>query len=131
MIKKKTFTINLKKKDLELLKKVRKQEWLRGDFWFWKLFWESWELFSAKHEHSISVPDSTSLNHCLQTNYIGTTLQLLGYGPQDAGISLNRATFKRHFVNKCLELGVVIGMAMACCSVMNYSHLQAPSGPKV
>ena len=24
----------------------------------------SWELFSARHEHSISVPDSTSLNHC-------------------------------------------------------------------
>ena len=22
--------------------KVQKQE--RGDFWFWKLFWESWEL---------------------------------------------------------------------------------------
>ena len=52
-----------KKKDLGLLKKVRKQEKLRGDFWFWKLFWESWELFSARHEHSISVPDSTSLNH--------------------------------------------------------------------
>ena len=23
-----------------------------------------WELFSARHEHFISVPDSTSLNHC-------------------------------------------------------------------
>ena len=54
-----------KKKDLGLLKKVRKQERLRSDFWFWKLFWESWELFSARHEHSISVPDSTSLNHCI------------------------------------------------------------------
>ena len=62
---KKTFTINEKNKDLGLLKKVRKQEKLRGDFWFWKLFWESWELFSARHEHSISVPDSTSLNHCI------------------------------------------------------------------
>ena len=79
---KKTFTIN---EDLGLLKKVRKQERLRGDFWFWKLFWESWELFSARHEHSISVPDSTSLNHCLQTSYIGTTLQPLGYGPPRAG----------------------------------------------
>ena len=62
---KKTFTINEKNEDLGLLKKVRKQEKLRGDFWFWKLFWESWELFSARHEHSISVPDSTSLNHCI------------------------------------------------------------------
>ena len=62
---KKTFTINEKNKDLGFLKKVRKQEKLRGDFWFWKLFWESWELFSARHEHSISVPDSTSLNHCI------------------------------------------------------------------
>ena len=61
---KKTFTINEKNKDLGLLKKVWKQEKLRGDFWFWKLFWESWELFSARQEHSISVPDSTSLNHC-------------------------------------------------------------------
>ena len=66
---KNTFTINEKSKDLGLLKKVRKQERLRDDFWFWKLFWESWELFSARHEHSISVPDSTSLNHCLQTSY--------------------------------------------------------------
>ena len=33
---KKTFTINEKNKDLGLLKKVRKQERLRGDFWFWK-----------------------------------------------------------------------------------------------
>ena len=32
---------------------------------------------------------------------------------------------------KCLELGVDIGMAMACCSVMDMSHLRAPSGPKV
>ena len=64
-VKKKTFTINEKNKDLGLLKKVRKQERLRGDFWFWKLFWESWELFSARYEHSISVPDSTSLNHCI------------------------------------------------------------------
>ena len=62
---KKTFTINEKNKDLGLLKKVRKQERLRGDFWFWKLFWESWELLGARHEHSISVPDSTSLNHCI------------------------------------------------------------------
>ena len=62
---KKTFIINEKSKDLGLLKKVRKQEMLRGDFRFWKLFWESWELFSARHEHSISVPDSTSLNHCI------------------------------------------------------------------
>ena len=61
---KKTFTINEKSKDLGLLKKVRKQERLRGDFRLWKLFWESWELFSVRHEHSISVPDSTSLNHC-------------------------------------------------------------------
>ena len=53
-----------KSKDLGLLKKVQKQERLRGDFRFWKLFWESWELFS-RHEHSISVPDSTSLNHCI------------------------------------------------------------------
>ena len=62
---KKTFTINEKNKDLGLLKKVWKQEKLRGDFWFWKLFWESWELFSARQEHLISVPDSTSLNHCI------------------------------------------------------------------
>ena len=62
---KKTFTINEKNKDLGLLKKVRKQERLRDDFWFCKLFWKSWELFSARHEHSISVPDSTSLNHCI------------------------------------------------------------------
>ena len=34
---KKTFT---KSKDLGLLKKVWKQERLRGDFRFWKLFWE-------------------------------------------------------------------------------------------
>ena len=27
-------------------------------------FGEGWELFSARHAHSISVPDSTSLNHC-------------------------------------------------------------------
>ena len=47
------FTINEKSKDLGLLKKVRKQERLRGDFRFWKLFWESWELFSARHEHWI------------------------------------------------------------------------------
>ena len=60
-------TINGKSKDLGLLKKVRKQEMLRFNFWYWKLFWESLELFSARHEHSISVPDSTSLNHCLQT----------------------------------------------------------------
>ena len=66
-------TINKKSKDLGLLKKVRKQERLRGDFYFWKLFWESWELFSARHEHSISVPDSTSLNHCIT----GETLQHL------------------------------------------------------
>ena len=45
---KKTFTINEKNKDLGLLKKVQKQERLRGDFWFWKLFWESWELYSAQ-----------------------------------------------------------------------------------
>ena len=64
---KKTFTINEKSKDLGLLKKVRKQERLRGDFRLRKLFWESWELFSVRHEHSISVPDSTSLNHCPQT----------------------------------------------------------------
>ena len=35
---------------------------------------------------------------------------------------------------KCLELGVVIGVAMACCSVFVFtdiSHLRAPSGPKV
>ena len=63
---KKTFTRNDQSKDLGLLKKVRKQERLRGDFRFWKLFWESSELFSARHEHSISVPDSTSLNHCPQ-----------------------------------------------------------------
>ena len=81
LVIKKTFTINEKNKDLGLLKKVWKQEKLRGDFWFWKLFWKSWELFSARQEHSISVPDSTSLNHCLQTSYIGTTLQPLGYGP--------------------------------------------------
>ena len=79
---KKTFTINEKSKDLGLLKKLRKQERLRGDLLFWKLFWESWELFGARHEHSISVPDSTSLNHCLQTSYIGTTLQPLRYGPR-------------------------------------------------
>ena len=79
---KKTFTINEKSKDLGLLKKLRKQERLRGDLWFWKLFWESWELFGARHEHSISVPDSTSLNHYLQTSYIGTTLQPLRYGPR-------------------------------------------------
>ena len=73
---KKTFTINEKNKDLGLLKKVRKQEKLRGDFWFWKLFWESWELFSTRHEHSISVPDSTSLNHCITDK----TLQCLDQG---------------------------------------------------
>ena len=60
---KKTFTINEKNKDLGLLKKVRKQEKLRGDSG--SEFWESWELFSARHELSISVPDSTSLNHCI------------------------------------------------------------------
>ena len=54
-----------KSKDLGLLKKERKQERLMGDFRFWKLFLESWEVFSARHEHSISVPDSTSLNHCI------------------------------------------------------------------
>ena len=32
---------------------------------------------------------------------------------------------------KCLELGVVIGVAMACSSVTDISHLRAPSGPKV
>ena len=32
---------------------------------------------------------------------------------------------------KCLELGVVIGMAMACCSITNIPHLRASSGPKV
>ena len=30
------------KEDFGLLTKVQKQE--RGDFRFWKLFWESWEL---------------------------------------------------------------------------------------
>ena len=61
-----------KNKDLGLLKKVWKQEKLRGDFWFWKLFWESWELFSARQEHSISVPDSTSLNHCITDKDVTT-----------------------------------------------------------
>ena len=42
MIKKNVLAIHKKSKDLGLLKKVRKQE--RGDFWFLKLFWESWEL---------------------------------------------------------------------------------------
>ena len=31
---------------------------------------------------------------------------------------------------KCLELGVVIGMAMACCSVTIISHLQHPLVPR-
>ena len=39
-------------KDLGLLKKVRKQERLS---------------LETRHEHSISVPNSTSLNQCLQT----------------------------------------------------------------
>ena len=50
---------------------------------------------------------------------------------QGAGTSLNQAAF---FKIKCLELGVVIGVAMACCSVFLFtdiSHLRAPSGPKV
>ena len=32
------FTIN----EFRVAQKVQKQERLRGDFWFWKLFWESW-----------------------------------------------------------------------------------------
>ena len=100
-----------------MLKKVRKQEKLRGDFWFWKLFWESWELFSAKHEYSISVPDSTSLNHCLQTRYIGTTLQPLGYGPPRCRHLPQPGNLLKHvLLIECLELGMVIGVAMACCS---------------
>ena len=47
---KKTFTINEKKKDLGLLKKVQKLE--RSSL-------------ETRHEHSISVPHSTSLNHCI------------------------------------------------------------------
>ena len=34
---KKTFNINEKNKDLGLLKKVQKQEMLRGDFWYGKI----------------------------------------------------------------------------------------------
>ena len=73
---KKSFTINEKSKDLGLLKKVRKRERLRGDFRFWKLFWESCELFSARHEHSISVPDSTSLITALLIRRYNTFLYL-------------------------------------------------------
>ena len=121
MIKK---TINEKiKKDLGLLKKVWKQERLRGDFWFWKLFWESWELFSARHEHSISVPDSTSLNHSLQTSDIGTTLQPLRYVPPRCRHLPQTGNLQKTFLLiKCLELGVVMGMSMAFCSVTNISH---------
>ena len=94
----------------------------------------------ARHEHSISVPDSTSLNHCLQTSHIETTLQPLGYGPPKIQASPSTGQpSKDVLLIKCLELGVVIGVAMACCSVTNigmllcYEHfpLTAPSGPKV
>ena len=67
MIKTITFTISEKNKDLGLLK----QERLRGDFWFWKLFWESWELFSARHEHSME-----SFREDFQ-NYIESLQELL------------------------------------------------------
>ena len=86
--------------------------------------------FSARHEHLISVSDSTSLNHCLQTSYIGNTLQPLRYGPPSYR-HLTGQPSKDILLIKCLELGVVIGVAMACCSVTNISHLQTPSGPKV
>ena len=33
---------------------------------------------------------------------------------QVAGTSPNQAAFKRHFIIKRLELGVVVGMAVAC-----------------
>ena len=80
---KKTFTINEKKKNLGLLKKVRKQERLS---------------LETRHEHSISVPDSTSLSHCLQTR-LELHSNCSDTDPQHAGTSLNRETFKRHFVN--------------------------------
>ena len=94
-----------KNKDLGLLKKSTETRKVKG--WLLvKLFWESWELFSARHEHSISVPDSTSLNHCasklvileLHSNRSGTD-------PQDAGISLNQVTFKTRFDNWMSRIG--------------------------
>ena len=48
--------------------------------------------------------------------------------PQDAGTSLNREAFKTQLI-KCLELGVVIGVVMACCSVFYsiYGHIPLTS----
>ena len=80
-------TVNEKNKDLGLLKNVRKQ---------WK---------DVRHEHSISVPDSTSLNHCLQTSYIGPTLQPLRYGPPICRNLPQPGNLKRHFVNSMSRIG--------------------------
>ena len=98
---------------------------------FWKLFWESWELFSARHEHSISVPDSMYIPKSLPpSSYIGTTLQPRIRTPKMQASPSTRQPSKDILLIKCLELGVVIGVAMACCSVTNISHLRHPLVPR-
>ena len=52
---KKIYTRNEKNKDLGLLKRVQKQERLS---------------LETRQEHSISGPDSTSLNNCLVLNFL-------------------------------------------------------------
>ena len=58
----KNHLLEMKNKDLVLLKKVQKQERLS---------------LETMHKHSISVPDSTSLNHCVTNNTLQHNLFIL------------------------------------------------------